>query len=49
MPPSTGVGTARLVDEIQHRMAEQGVPITRDKNEIVYRDLFSKSTGDRRR
>jgi internalin A len=32
-----GVSEA-LVDEIQQRMAERGVLITRDKNEIAYRD-----------
>ena len=37
-----GGDSEALVDEIQHRMAEQGVPITRDKNEIVYRDSIKQ-------
>jgi len=37
-----GGSSEALVDEIQGRMAEQGVLITRDKSEIAYRDSIQQ-------
>jgi len=34
--------SAALVDEVQSRMTERGVPIIRDKNEIRYRDSIDQ-------
>ena len=39
---SWGGDSEALVDEIQRRMAERGVLITRDKNEIRYRDSIQQ-------
>jgi C-terminal of Roc, COR, domain/Ras of Complex, Roc, domain of DAPkinase/TIR domain/Leucine rich repeat len=39
---SWGGASETLVDEIQRRMAERGVLITRDKNEVAYRDSIQQ-------
>ena len=39
---SWGGDSEALVDEIQHRMAERGVLVTRDKSEIGYRDSIQR-------
>jgi internalin A len=39
---SWGGNSETLADEIQHRMAERGVLIIRDKNEISYRDSIQQ-------